>query len=137
MLAWVQRLDPTADEAQLLAARASHLRRWSIARTSYPEGRAGYLRWRSDLRKQHAAEVTEILTPAGYESATAERVSAIVGKVGLGSDPAVQGHEDDLCILFIQPQLAPTAQRLGAHKPASVLATTSCKLSRTGKAERR
>src|SRR3546814_2592982 len=100
MVAWVQRLDPTADEAQLLAARASHLRRWSIARTSYPEGRAGYLRWRSDLRKQHAAEVTEILTTAGYESATAERVSAIVGKVGLGSDPAVQVHEDALCLVF-------------------------------------
>ncbi|HEY9557886.1 MAG TPA: DUF4202 domain-containing protein [Acidimicrobiales bacterium] len=129
MVAWVQRLDPTADEAQLLAARASHLRRWSIARTSYPEGRAGYLRWRSDLRKQHAAEVTEILTTAGYESATAERVSAIVGKVGLGSDPAVQVHEDALCLVFLQTQLAPTAQRLGADKAVSVLAKTAAKMS--------
>src|SRR3546814_10021826 len=77
MVAWVQRLDPTADEAQLLAARASHLRRWSIARTSYPEGRAGYLRWRSDLRKQHAAEVTEILTTARSEEHTSELQSLI------------------------------------------------------------
>src|SRR3546814_14297411 len=122
MLAWVQRLDPTADEAQLLAARASHLRRWSIARTSYPEGRAGYLRWRSDLRKQHAAEVTEILTTAGYESATAERVSAIVGKVGPGSDPAVQVPEDTMCLVFIPPHVHPAATRLGPHKSDARLA---------------
>src|SRR3546814_17595892 len=120
MVAWVQRLDPTADEAQLLAARASHLRRWSIARTSYPEGRAGYLRWRSDLRKQHAAEVTEILTTAGYESATAERVSAIVGKVGLGPDPAVQVHEDALCLVFLPTQLAPTPPSLGRSEDRRV-----------------
>src|SRR3546814_20968650 len=92
MVAWVQRLDPTADEAQLLAARASHLRRWSIARTSYPEGRAGYLRWRRALRKQHAAEVTEILTTASHESDTAERLSAIVCTPLPGPDTTPPAH---------------------------------------------
>src|SRR3546814_15592650 len=69
-----------------------------------------------------------MLTTAGYESATAERVSAIVGKVGLGSDPAVQVHEDALCLVFLQTQLAPTAQRLGADKAVSVLAKTAAKM---------
>ena len=41
MTAWVRRLDPDADEAQLLAARAHHLRRWTLPRTDYPDGRAG------------------------------------------------------------------------------------------------
>src|SRR3546814_21057114 len=112
MVAWVQRLDPTADEAQLLAARASHLRRWSIARTSYPEGRAGYLRWRSDLRKQHDAEVTELLTTAGYESAPAEQVSAFVCKIGLGPATAGRVHEADDSLLFPQTQPPPTTNRI-------------------------
>ena len=38
MTAWVQRLDPGADEAQLLAARAHHLRRWELPRRTYPAG---------------------------------------------------------------------------------------------------
>ncbi|HEY4376173.1 MAG TPA: DUF4202 family protein, partial [Acidimicrobiales bacterium] len=57
MSAWVQRLDPTADDAQLLAARAHHLRRWTSPRTDFPDGRAGYLKWRTALRKRHAHDV--------------------------------------------------------------------------------
>ena len=40
MSEWVARLDPDADEAQLLAARAHHLRRWAIPRAELPR-RAG------------------------------------------------------------------------------------------------
>ena len=47
MTEWVRRLDPGAVDAQLIAARAHHLRRWSIPRGSYPDGRSGYLRWRT------------------------------------------------------------------------------------------
>src|SRR5512144_2528909 len=61
MTAWVLRLDPDADEAQLLAARAHHLRRWTLPRSDYPEGRSGYLRWRTALKAQHAQEVGQIL----------------------------------------------------------------------------
>lgn len=53
MTRWVRRLDPEATEAQLLAARAHHLRRWALPRGEYPEGRAGYLRWRKDLNRRH------------------------------------------------------------------------------------
>src|SRR4051794_5577709 len=60
MTAWVRRLDPDASEEQLLAARAHHLRRWSVPRSTYPEGRAGYLRWRRDLKDQHANQVSAI-----------------------------------------------------------------------------
>ena len=47
-----QLADPAATEAQVLAARAHHLRRWVVPRTSYPEGRAGYLRWRTDQKRR-------------------------------------------------------------------------------------
>src|SRR5947209_1491033 len=61
MTAWVRRLAPDATEEQLLAARAHHLRRWTVPRSSYPDGRAGYLRWRRALRDQHAREVGGLL----------------------------------------------------------------------------
>ncbi len=129
MTAWVTRLDPAADEAQLLAARAHHLRRWSLPRTSHPDGRAGYLRWRTALRRQHAAEVGALLAEMGYDAVTVERVQAIVDKQGLGSDPAVQVHEDALCLVFLETQLAATADQLGDDKIVEVIRKTAKKMS--------
>lgn len=134
MTEWVQRLDPSADEAQLLAARAHHLRRWSMPRSTFPVGRAGYLRWRTALRKQHAAEVGVLLTDAGYDAATIERVQAIVNKEGLaaGTDPAVQVHEDALCLVFLETQLASTTDLVGDEKMVEVIQKTAGKMSAAG-----
>jgi hypothetical protein len=134
MTEWVRRLDPSADEAQLLAARAHHLRRWSMPRSTYPDGRAGYLRWRTALRKQHAAEVGVLLTDAGYDAATVERVQSIVNKEGLasGRDPAVQVHEDALCLVFLETQLATTTAQVGDEKMVEVIQKTTRKMSPAG-----
>ena len=132
MTEWVGALDPHADEAQLLAARAHHLRRWALPRSSYPEGRAGYLRWRTALRKQHSTEVAAILEGVGYEPEVVERVQAIVEKRGLGTDPAVQVHEDALCLVFLETQLAETVDRLGEDKVVDVIRKTAAKMSPDG-----
>jgi len=134
MTEWVQRLDPEASEAQLLAARAHHLRRWTRPRTSYPDGRAGYLRWRTALRKQHASEVAALLESIGYDAETIGRVRAIVNKDGLAAssgatDPAVQTHEDALCLVFLATQLTETADRLGDEKMVDVIRKTAAKMS--------
>jgi hypothetical protein len=132
MTEWVRRLDPEAGEAQLLAARAHHLRRWTLPRHDFPEGRAGYLRWRTTLKRRHAEQVAEILRPLGYDEATVERVQQIVRKEGLGRDPAVQVHEDALCLVFLQTQLADVAEQLGQEKTVDVLRKTARKMSRQG-----
>jgi Domain of unknown function (DUF4202) len=132
MTEWVRRLDPEASEAQLIAARAHHLRRWSLPRHDFPDGRAGYLRWRTQLKRQHAEEVAEILRPLGYEDATVERVQQIVRKEGLGRDPAVQVHEDALCLVFLQTQLTDIADQLGEDKTVDVLRKTARKMSPRG-----
>jgi hypothetical protein len=129
---WVRRLDPDADDAQLLAARAHHLRRWVVPRSSYPEGRAGYLRWRRDQKARHAEEVAAILREVGYDTAAVERVQQIVRKDGLGSDPAVQTHEDALCLVFLETQLADTSARLGHEKSIDVIRKTARKMSAAG-----
>lgn len=133
MTEWVERLDPDADEAQLLAARAHHLRRWSVPRSSYPEGRAGYLRWRTGLKRQHAEEVAAILTDAGYEDTVVDRVRDIVAKRGLGTDPAVQTHEDALCLVFLRTQFDDLADQLGDDHTVEVLRKTLDKMSDLGR----
>ena len=129
MTEWVQRLDPEADEAQLVAARAHHLRRWALPRSDYPEGRAGYLRWRTAQAKRHASEVADIVASAGYNEAFAADVSAIVAKRGLATDPRVQTHEDALCLVFLQTQFEELADKLGDDHMAEVLAKTLVKMS--------
>ncbi len=129
MTEWVQRLDPGADEAQLLAARAHHLRRWSVPRASYPDGRAGYLQWRTASNRRQAEEVATILASAGYDTATIERVQRLVRKEGLRTDPAAQTHEDALCLTFLETQLDDLVARLGDEKAVDVLAKTLRKMS--------
>jgi hypothetical protein len=128
----VLELDPVADEAQLLAARAHHLRRWSIPRSTFPDGRAGYLRWRTTLNRQHAADVAAILADAGYDAVNIERVKRIIRKDGLKTDAAVQTHEDALCLVFLETQLLEILDRLGDDKSVDVVAKTLRKMSQNG-----
>jgi hypothetical protein len=132
MTEWVQRLDPGATDAQLLAARAHHLRRWAIPRPSYPDGRAGYLRWRTALKHRHAADVAAILDAEGYDEDMVERVQQLIRKDGLAHDPQVQTHEDALCLVFLQLQLDELVARLGDDKTVDVLRKTLVKMSQQG-----
>ena len=140
---WVRRLDPAADEWQLLAARAHHVRRWEYPRSSEPDGRAGYLRWRTEARRRHASIVEELLAGAGYDGDEIARVRSIVAKEGLGRgglpdvdgrSPAVQVHEDALCLVFLETQLLETADRLGDGPTVDVLVKTLPKMSGHGRA---
>ncbi len=137
MTDWVQRLDPDASAAQLLAARAHHLRRWVVPRTDYAEGRAGYLKWRADAKRRHADEVAAILRDCGYDDAMIEQVQQIIRKERLKTDPAVQVHEDALCLVFLQTQLSDVAAQLGPEKGRDVLTKTVAKMSAKGRAEAR
>ncbi|HEX5365335.1 MAG TPA: DUF4202 domain-containing protein [Acidimicrobiales bacterium] len=132
MTRWVRALDPAASDEQLIAARAHHLRRWVVPRHTYPDGRAGYLRWRTALRRRHADEVGEIMRGAGYGDEAVARVQAIVGKLGLGRDHDVQVHEDALCLVFLETQLDELVQRLDEEKVVEILRKTAAKMSPAG-----
>ncbi len=54
MTGWLERLAPEASEPLRIAARAQHIERWTIPRAEFPDGREGYLRWRTTLAKFHA-----------------------------------------------------------------------------------
>ena len=132
---WVLWLDAGASDALLLAARAHHLRRWVVPRSSYPEGRTGYLTWRRDQKVRHAAELRAILAAEGIEPARVARACAIVTKAGLGSDPEVQIFEDAVCLTFLQTQLTSTIDKVhDDDHMVAVIAKTLTKMSDAGKA---
>ena len=137
MTRWVRTLDPGCSDEQILAARAHHLRRWTIPRASYPDGRSGYLKWRTALKRQHGDEVGAILRDAGYDDDSVARVQAIVTKRGLGHDHAVQVHEDALCLVFLETQLDELASKMGDDKTVDILQKTAKKMSPEGLAAAR
>ncbi|MEO8693026.1 MAG: DUF4202 domain-containing protein [Acidimicrobiales bacterium] len=126
---WLALLDPNAGDAVILAARAHHVRRWAIARASYPDGRVGYLRWRRALKEVHAEVVAEILPPTGISSATVARVQALVRKEGLGHDPDTQLVEDAICLTFIETQFEELAARLDHERLVTAVQKTVEKMS--------
>ncbi len=93
---------PDAPESVKLAVRAQHIRRWEVPRQSYPEGRAGYLKWRTDLYKRHGDIAGEIMQDVGYDDDTIARVKTLLRKRGLKTDPDVQLLEDVICLVFLE-----------------------------------
>jgi hypothetical protein len=126
---WLDQLEPDAPLALRLAARAHHLRRWSIPRDAYPAGRPGYLRWRRDLKSVHAAAAREVLAPLGADDTTLARVAAILTKQGLGHDTDVQAFEDVVCLVFLETQYDDLIARLDDDKIVDVLRKTIPKMS--------
>jgi hypothetical protein len=127
---WLGRLAPDAPGALQLAVRAHHLRRWVIPRSSRPEGRAGYLAWRRDLKAVHAEAVAEVLTPVGIPPETVAEVQRLVTKRGPGSDPHTQTFEDVVCLVFLETQYDALIDSIDDdEKMVSVLRKTIPKMS--------
>ena len=129
---WVTRLVPDADDALLLAARAHHLRRWEVQRSSYPEGKAGYLRWKRDQRVRHANDIEALLADAGYDTVTIVRTQTLIRRDDLRNDPGAQAVEDAACLVFLETQLASVADRLDHAHLLDVLRKSARKLSSAG-----
>jgi hypothetical protein len=101
---WVKKLQPNASEPLLLAARSQHIGRWQTPRTSYPDGKAGYLTWRKELAKFHAETAGKLMLQAGYTEDNIEVVKHIILKQNLKIADDVQAMENALCLLFLEFQ---------------------------------
>lgn len=129
---WISILRSDASEALLLASRCQHIGRWEIPRSSYPEGRIGYLTWRSDLSRFHAQKAEEILRSVDYDDMTIKRVKEIVQKKAIKKDPEVQTMEDALCLLFLQYQYDELIAKQSEEKMIAILQKTLSKMSHQG-----
>jgi hypothetical protein len=98
----LERYAPEADDAMKLAIRAQHIQRWKSARSDFPEGRQGYLQWRTGLYKFHAETAGELLAQAGYDQDFIDRVKQAVGKRALKVNKDSQMLEDVADLVFIE-----------------------------------
>jgi len=120
---------PGAPETVQLAARAQHIRRWEVPRESYPEGRAGYLKWRTDLYKRHGEIAGGIMKDAGYDADAIERVKTLLRKRGLKTDPDVQLLEDVICLVFLEHYFNDFARKHEEEKLTPIVQKTWKKMS--------
>lgn len=103
--AWLERLEPSPSDALRVAVRASHLRRWEVPRSTYPEGRDGYRRWRTDQAQRHADLCGVLLRELGWDEAFVARVESLIQKRHLKTDPEAQALEDAACLVFLEHAL--------------------------------
>ena len=132
--AWVARLEPEPSEALELASHCQHLRRWSLPRSDYPEGRIGYLTWRKALARRHADQAADILRAVGYDETLIEDVRRINLKQGLHQNADVQAMEDALCLAFLEHELDEFAGKHDDAKLIDIIRKTWRKMSERGHA---
>ncbi len=134
MSALLDRLYPDASELLQLAARAQHIKRWTVPRTDYPMDRAGYHRWRNDLKQKHAAWTAEILKSCGYTEGEIERVGSLIRKERLKQDAEAQALEDTACHVFLVHYASEFAAKHDDQKMAGILRKSWAKMSDHGRA---
>jgi len=134
MSAWLDRIAPDASEPLQLAARAQHIRRWTLPRSDYPMDRAGYHRWRTTLYKFHADTAGAVLTEVGYDVPTIARVQALIRKEKLKSDAEMQRLEDVICLVFLESYFAAFSAKHEAEKVIDIVRKTWRKMSPEGHA---
>ncbi|MBU2948344.1 DUF4202 domain-containing protein [Zobellia uliginosa] len=123
---------PNASEALQLTARCQHICRWEIPRNSYEMNRAGYLKWRQDLKKFHAEKAASILEEVGYEKETIDKVAFLLEKKQLKKNEDTQTLEDVICLVFLEHYFEPFASDHEEAKVIDILQKTWRKMSEAG-----
>lgn len=126
---WVLALDPKASIPLIIAARGQHIGRWTIPRSSHPDGRAGYLRWREELKTFHADTVARIMGEEGCDDAAIAATRDIILKRSPKTNSDVQTMEDALCLIFLESQYQPLKERTPDEKMKGILVKTWRKMS--------
>ncbi len=127
-------LYPSASELLSLAVRAQHLGRWKIARADYPEGKAGYFRWRNEQKRHHAEDAAMVLMECGYSVDEIQRVKSLIRKEKFKSDEEAQALEDVACVVFLKYYFDEFLEKYkyDDEKVINILRKTWVKMSETG-----
>jgi len=123
---------PDAPEELRIAARGQHIRRWTSPRADYPEGRVGYLKWRTDLKRFHAETLADIMRDCGYGEDQAARVGSLVRKERMKQDPEAQALEDVVCLVFLEHYFEAFAAKHPRDKIIDIVRKTWRKMSERG-----
>ncbi len=130
---WIRKLEPNPSETLLLASHSQHLCRWMIPRSTFEEGKIGYLQWRKKLYQFHADKSAEILKKVGYSEEIIQKVQSIHLKKNLKTDKEVQIMEDALCLVFLEFQFEEFIKKTPKEKMPQIIQKTWRKMSEKAK----
>ncbi len=131
--AWAVQIRPEASEPLQIAARAHHLRRWEVERSSYPRTRDGYLAWRTHLYDFHGRAAGELMRAAGYPEESVLRVAELLQKRAVKRDPEAQTHEDAVSLAFLELRLSSFLGGVTEEQAIRALRRTWTKMSPAGR----
>ena len=123
---------PNANELLQIAVRAQHIKRWHLQRTEFPEGKAGYLKWRIQQGKFHAELTKSIMIENDYTEEEAETTAKILRKEKLKTNEDTQTLEDVACLVFLQHYFDAFAAKHTQTKIIRILQLTWRKMSDQG-----
>ena len=123
---------PDASEELQVAARAQHICRWKVDRQEYPMDKAGYFKWRNELKKMHAEITADILKDVGFDKNFIDRVSFLLQKKKLKKDDGTQVLEDVICLVFLQHYFDEFAAKHDDNKVVDIIKKTWGKMSPKG-----
>lgn len=123
---------PAASPILQVAIRAQHFRRWEIARDAYPMTKAGYLSWRTVLKKRQAEMAAAICVRCGFTGEEAEAVARLIRKEDLKHNEETQILEDVACLVFLDDQFEAFEKGRDEEKILGILRKTWAKMSERG-----
>jgi len=129
MTGWLFKICEKPSEELEIATRAQHIARWTIPRSDFADGTAGYHQWRSTLAKFHAQKISDILNTLGYETEFITRVKSIVQKEGLKSNSDAQTLEDCACLVFLENHFTDLSKKQEEDKMVEIVRKTWLKMS--------
>ena len=126
---WLDELCTTPSAELRLAVRAHHLRRWEIARSDYPSGRAGYLRWRRENKAHQATSLGDLMADDGWSDSSIAYAKLLLGRTQLRSHAETQALEDAACLVFLETQFDAMAERTPGDRLVGIVTKTLKKMS--------
>ncbi|MDS9467020.1 DUF4202 domain-containing protein [Paracoccus sp. MBLB3053] len=135
MTAEQETLYPDASEPLRISCRGQHVERWKLPRSEFPMDRPGYLAWRTEQGRRHAARVAGIMREAGYSDDEIAQAEKMLTKQGIKRDADVQAMEDVACFTFIRWYLGPFADGRDPDELQRIVEKTARKMSESARAK--
>lgn len=128
MLETLLDFDTQAEDDLKIACYGQHIKRFAYPRSDYPEGRAGYLKWRKELYTIHANLVEDCILKANGSKQFAESVKNIMINKVTGKGKS-QTFEDVACLVFLKYYFNDFAVKHEESKLVTIIQKTWNKMS--------
>jgi hypothetical protein len=96
---------PNASDLLQMACHGQHVGRWKIPRSTFPEGKIGYLQWRKQCQVMHAETCLHIMRNecvGMFSIQEEEELKHMLCKEDIKGDALVQTTEDVAALVFLK-----------------------------------